>query len=193
MWLIALLAAVAAPAFCGEYSLQLTPANTRIEWTLPDILHSVHGTFELKRGSIRFDPDSGKAAGEVVVDAASGDSGSAARDRRMHKEILESGRYLEAVFAPDKIEGRLPEGDSEADIHGELRIHGAAHEVTLHVTIHRKGDDISASARFLIPYVKWGMKNPSTFILRVSSQVEVEVRLAGRLTRAPLASRTYRD
>jgi len=52
MRLITFLITLAAPAFCGEYSLQLTPDNTRIEWTLSDVLHAVHGTFELKRGTM---------------------------------------------------------------------------------------------------------------------------------------------
>src|SRR5260370_14097905 len=102
-----LLAALAAPSFCGSYTLQLTPDNTRIDWTLSDVLHAVHGTFELKRGSIRFDPDSGKAGGEVVVDTASGDSGSSARDKRMHQNVLESSKYADGVFKPDRLEGTL--------------------------------------------------------------------------------------
>jgi polyisoprenoid-binding protein YceI len=101
----------------------------------------------------------------------------------MHKEILESDRYPEAVFAPDRIEGRLSmDGESQVDIHGQFRIHGASHETTLHAVVSSKGDEVTATGRFVIPYVKWGMKNPSTFVLRVSSQVEVEVRIAGRVT-----------
>ncbi|HVW87362.1 MAG TPA: YceI family protein, partial [Bryobacteraceae bacterium] len=85
-----LLALLAIPAFAADYSLQLTPDNTNIDWTLGDVLHTVHGTFRLKHGAITFDPDTGKAAGEVVVDVQSGESGSGARDRRMHANVLES-------------------------------------------------------------------------------------------------------
>jgi hypothetical protein len=31
-----------------------------------------------------------------------------------------------------------------------------------------------------VPYIKWGMKNPSTFILRVSDKVEITVETAAR-------------
>jgi hypothetical protein len=34
-----------------------------------------------------------------------------------------------------------------------------------------------------MPYVKWGMKNPSTLLLRVSDQVEIDVHASGRVAR----------
>ena len=45
-------------------------------------------TFRLKRGSIQFDNATGAASGELVVDSASGESGSDGRDKKMHKDIL---------------------------------------------------------------------------------------------------------
>jgi polyisoprenoid-binding protein YceI len=185
---ILLLCLIVVPLWGQEIALEFDPARTQIDFSLGDLLHKVHGSFQLKRGSIRFDPAGGKASGEFVVDVTSGDSGSGARDRRMHKDILESQRYPQAVFTPDRIEGRLAaEGSSEVDIHGQFRIHGADHEMTLHAQVTKKGDEITAVSRFTVPYVKWGMKNPSSFILRVSDHVEIEVHGAGRL-RAPVAA-----
>lgn len=176
-------AGVAVPLQGEEFALEFDPARTQIHFSLGDFLHSVHGSFQLKRGSIRFDPVSGRASGELIVDVTSGDSGNGARDRRMHKDILESQRFPEAVFTPDRIEGRLAaEGSSEVDIHGVFRIHGADHEMKLHAQVLRKGDEITAVSHFTVPYVKWGMKNPSTFILRVSDHVEMDLRGAGRLS-----------
>jgi len=88
-----------------EIALHLDPAKTTVQFTLGGTLHSVHGSFKLKRGTIRFDPASGKIGGEAVVDATSGESGSEGRDRRMHADILESARYPEIVFTPDRVEG----------------------------------------------------------------------------------------
>jgi polyisoprenoid-binding protein YceI len=179
--LLALILCV-VPLGAQEKWLELDPARTEINFTLGDVLHKVHGVFQLKRGTIRFDPVTGKAGGELIVAVASGDSGSAGRDRRMHKEILQSQKYPEAIFTPDRMEGHLaPEGDSQVDIHGQFKLHGAEHEMTIQAQVRMKGDEVTASARFEVPYVKWGMKNPSTFILRVSDQVEVEVRAIGRV------------
>ena len=170
-----LLLALALAPVCSPADLDL--AKTEIHFTLHDVLHTVHGTFQLKRGSIHFDPDSGQASGEVVIDAASGESGSEARDSRMHKEILESRRFPEAIFTPDHVEGKLaPQGQSQIDVHGVFNIHGADHELTLHFTVERAGEQYIASTHFTIPYVQWGMKNPSNFLLKVDKTVDMDIK-----------------
>src|SRR3979490_2486918 len=85
-----------------EMVLDLDPAQSVVNFPLPDVVHTVHGTFKLKSGTVRFDPATGKAAGEVIVDVASGDSGSTARDRRMPQSLPESSRVSAAFFAPDR-------------------------------------------------------------------------------------------
>jgi len=171
LWILALvLAPVCSPA-------DLDPTKTEIQFTLHDVLHTVHGTFKLKRGSIHLDPESNKVSGEIVIDVPSGASGSEARDRRMHKDILESRRYPEAAFTPDRVDGKLaPEGQSQIDLHGVFRIHGADHEITLHFQVERAaGGPYSASTHFVIPYVQWGMKDPSNFLLKVDKTVDVDI------------------
>jgi polyisoprenoid-binding protein YceI len=164
-----------------ETVLQIDPAQTKVSFTLEDVLHTVHGTFALKRGTIRFEPLSGKASGELVVDAASGDSGSAARDRRMKANILETERYPEIAFRPDHIQGKLlAEGASQVELHGMFLIHGAEHEVTLPLQVDAVAGQYSATGRFDVPYVKWGMKNPSTLMLRVKDKVEIDIQTVAR-------------
>ena len=158
-------------------SLDLDPAKTEIQFTLHDVLHTVHGTFQLKRGSIHFDPDSGKASGEIVLDVTSGASGSDARDRRMHKDILQSQRYTEAVFIPDRVDGKLaPQGSSQIDLHGVFKIQGADHELMLHFQVDRASGQYTASTHFTISYVEWGMKDPSNFLLKVDKTVDLDVK-----------------
>src|SRR5271155_3775001 len=111
MQLPALLLVGAALASCAETVIELDPSKTEIDFTLHDMIHKVHGSFQLKRGTLRFDPDTGKASGEIVVDVTSGETGGRFRDRRMHKEVLESEKYPEAIFAPDYVTGKLePQG-----------------------------------------------------------------------------------
>jgi polyisoprenoid-binding protein YceI len=166
----------ASPVITRETVLQIDPAQTKVEFTLGDVLHTVRGEFHLKRGDIHFDPATGAAGGELVVDAASGASGSDARDSRMHKNILESDRYPEIVFRPDRIDGKVvSEGPSHVQLHGIFSIHGADHEISVPVEVQASGGQYAATAKFAVPYVKWGMKNPSTLILRVSQQVDIAI------------------
>lgn len=160
----------------AEQSLALTPENTKIEWTLTDPLHTVHGSFKLKRGSVTFDTSTGKAAGEVVVDVKSGESGSGARDGRMHANVLESSKYPEAVFRPDRIDGKIAaQGVSSLKLHGSLQIHGSAHEVTMDVELKASGGQADTGIAFAIPYVAWGMKDPSNFLLKVGKTVQMTI------------------
>jgi polyisoprenoid-binding protein YceI len=182
---LALFACGAAPGASSatdEIVLELNPAQTEINFTLPDVLHTVHGTFQLKSGTVRFDPATGAASGTVIVDVSSGASGSPARDRKMHKEILESRRYPEAVFTPERVEGRLAsEGVAELQVHGLLNIHGGKHEMIFQARVETKGDQLVANMHSVLPYVQWGMKNPSTFILRVSDKVQLDIRATGHI------------
>ena len=132
------LALFATSALLAAAQFDLDPSKTEIAFHVNSTLHTVHGTFKLKRGSIRIDSETGKASGEIVIDVASGDSGGGSRDKRMHKEILESKKYPEAVFTVDRVQGHVGE-HSEVDLHGMLKIHGGEHELTLHVKIMRKG------------------------------------------------------
>ena len=170
------------PLAAAGSTVELDPARTTIGFTLADVLHTVHGSFKLKRGSITFDSSTGKASGEIVVDVASGNSGGGTRDKRMHKEILESARYPDAVFTADRVSGELaPRGASELDIHGSFQIHGASHEMTFHFRAEVSGGEVASSTGFTIPYVQWGMKNPSNFLLKVSDKVEMNIQAVGRL------------
>jgi polyisoprenoid-binding protein YceI len=177
--------ALAAPLFAAEQSLRLTPDNTKIEWTLTDPLHTVHGTFQLKRGAVTFDTDSGKASGEVLVDVKSGQSGSGARDSRMHANVLESAKYPDAVFTPDHIEGKIAAtGVSTVKLHGSLQIHGATHEITATGEVKASGGQMETTLTFDIPYVAWGMKDPSNFLLKVSKSVRMAIHTTAIYTTA---------
>jgi polyisoprenoid-binding protein YceI len=181
--MVALLAVLAAgQAAPQKLILEFDPAGTGADITLAGNLHSVEGSFTFKRGGIHFDPATGVASGEVVFDATSGRTGNSSRDKKMHKDVIESLRYPEIVFHPDHAEGTLAtSGESALQVHGSFAIHGAEHEVTIPVQVNVQGNRWTAKASFTIPYAKWGMKNPSVLFLRVGDEVKVQFHAAGTL------------
>lgn len=157
-------------------SLTIDPTQTKVEFTLGSLLHTVHGEFHLKRGTLRFDAQSGNASGELVVDAASGDSGSPARDKRMNSAILESAKYPEITFRPDRVEGTVfPDRRSQVQLRGIFTIHGEGHEILIAISVEVVEGQYRVDGLFEVPYVKWGMKNPSTLMLRVSDKVVIAI------------------
>jgi polyisoprenoid-binding protein YceI len=165
-----------------DMTLELDPANTKVDFTLPDVLHTVHGTFALKSGIIHFNPSSGSASGLVLVDVKSGQSGNTTRDRKMHKDILQSEQYPDATFTPAKMSGPFsPQGSSEIQVDGTFRIHGSDHPTTLVIQLQISGSTADFKTQMVLPYVQWGMKNPSTFVLRVSDKVNLDIAASGHL------------
>lgn len=172
-------AAAQAAVSAKAVSLAVDPAQSKVNYTLDTTLHTVHGTFALKRGTIRIEPD-GKAGGEIVADAASGQSGDSSRDKKMHKDVLESAKFGEVVFRPDSVDGKFPaSGAVSVRMHGKFVLHGSEHEVDVPVRGEINGDRWRGTGTFKIPYVEWGLKSPSNFILKADPVVEVELELVG--------------
>lgn len=182
MMLAVLSAAFAMHAAASQAEIELDPAKTKIEWSVSDVLHTVHGAFQMKRGRIVYDPDSQRISGEIVIGTASGESGNDARDRRMKKNVLETERFPEARFVPIRVDGPIAmRGSSSARVVGTLDIHGGSHELAMPVSVKISGEEIRAQGSFTIPYVAWGMKDPSTFVLRVDKTVKVQVSAVGHI------------
>src|SRR6266446_1693297 len=169
----------------SEILLGIDPAQSKVHWELGTTLHAVHGTFAFKHGTFHVDSATGKANGEIAVYATSGDSGNDSRDRKMHKDVLESGRYKEIVFRPDHIDGKvISQGSFTVQMHGVLILHGSEHQLTAPVQAEFSGNNWKGSAKFSVPFIDWGLKNPSNFFLKVNHAVEIELELKGSLQNA---------
>ncbi|PYT61416.1 MAG: YceI family protein [Acidobacteria bacterium] len=166
----------------NEIILGIDPVQSKVHWTLESTVHTVHGSFAFKKGNLQVDTSTGKASGEIIVDATSGNSGNDGRDKKMHKEVLESGKYAEVIFRPDHVEGKItPQGISNVQVHGLFVLHGSEHELTVPVQAEFAGDHWTGTAKFNVPFIDWGLKNPGNFFLRVNHSVEIELKLKGSL------------
>lgn len=175
----------ASQTVAGQMALTLDPAQSVIHWTLGTTLHTVHGTFWFKGGTLRFDPAGNKVSGEIVVLATSGDSGNDGRDKKMHKDVLQSAQYPDVIFRPDRVEGRVATSlTSTVQVHGVFVLLGKKHELSVPVEVNLDGDHWAGTAKVTIPFIEWGLKNPSTFLLKVDHSVELQLEMKGTLQNA---------
>jgi polyisoprenoid-binding protein YceI len=186
-----LLAAALSPAILhaqtqaqdkAQNKLSLDTTRSEVHFTLIDTLHTVKGTFRLQQGDITFDPATGHAAGSILVDALSGKSGNPVRDHRMTKEELRAPDYKTVAFAPTRFTGTFnPTGDSALQVHGLFTLIGTPHEIDVPMMVQVSGQQIHAVGSFTVPYVQWGLKDPSTFMIKVEKEVHVDLDLTGTL------------
>jgi polyisoprenoid-binding protein YceI len=194
---VALVSALAASAQNGAAldlrsgSLELDPSKTLVEFRLPGSLHTTHGTFKLERGTIIADPATGKAGGSIVVDARSGDTGIGARDNEMRESVLEAQKYPEITFDPQHFTLDLRGGGQfQATVQGVLTLHGARHDFALTAQGQLVGDNLTATAHFSVPYVEWGMEDPSILFLTVAKKVDIDIATSGHVVWTPQPSRS---
>jgi polyisoprenoid-binding protein YceI len=181
---VLLVAAPAPPqatqAASHEIALTLDPAQTNLHFSVDSTLHMVHGTFAVKSGSLQFDLQTGKASGAIVVNTVSGETGNGSRDQRMHKEILETWKFAEATFRPSQIDGQVSlTAPSDFKLKGVITLHGTDHELVADIHSEFTGGHWKGTAKFDVPYTKWGIKDPSNFLLKVKPVVNVEMELSG--------------
>jgi polyisoprenoid-binding protein YceI len=176
---LAVLLAVGIPALAQTTTpidINLDPAATSIHWTLNTTVHTVHGSFKLKNGSFHIDPLTGEASGQIVIDAASGESADSARDNRMQSIVLESPKYPTITFRPTHVVGKVDlSAPGPVTVEGFLNLHGQDHPMQITVNLHPQAASVGLAVHFAVPYVAWGLKDPSTFIFRTDKQVILDV------------------
>jgi polyisoprenoid-binding protein YceI len=170
------LLAFALPVAAAPDKLVLTPDNTKISFLLKASDHDVNGTLKLKEGELSFERGSATASGHVVMDATSAETANAKRDKKMHAQVLETKDHPAFVFDITGLSAPLAaSGASHVDLVGKLAIHGATHDVTVPADVTLDGGKVKATATITIPYVEWGMKDPSFLWLTVEKTVAVTI------------------
>lgn len=182
--LVSLICAASA-CIAQQQTFTADPASSTVAFALTGTGHEVHGAFHVQSGTIQFDRGGQKMSGTIVVSAASGDSGDKGRDKNMRKDVLDVEHFADVTFAPQSYQGVLaPSGDSTIQVTGVFTLHGTPHDLTVRMQVHIDGSNLTATGKFVIPYVKWGLKDPSVFILKVAKDVQIDLSLKGTIAPA---------
>ncbi len=179
------LAVLLAPVAIAEHqSFIVNPDSSAVKITLNTTHELVNGTFHVQSGTIEFDPSAPKLAGSVIVLAGSGKTGNGSRDNRMNKDILKVEQNANISFEPKTYTGAIAlSGDSTIQVTGVFTLLGTPHEITVPTLIHFEGATATVKAQFVVPYIAWGLKNPSFLIWKADDKVAIDVLLAGRLAK----------
>jgi len=180
----ALVILLAPAALAQHQTFVVDPDASEVKITLKTTHELVNGTFHIQSGSIEFDRSTPKMSGSVVVLAGSGKTGNGSRDKKMYNDILKVEQHATVWFEPKSYAGTIaPSGDSTIQVTGVFTLLGTPHEITVPILTHLDGASATAKAHFVVPYVQWGLKNPSFLIWKADDDVGIDLNLVGTISK----------
>jgi len=120
---------------------KIDPNHSSVTFTIRHMMSKVRGEMKIKEGWIDADHDGVSKAGvEVVLDAASIDTGVAARDNHLRSA---DGNFDVANYPTITFKSKRTEGDDPSDfkVIGDVTIHGTTREVALNANFTGEGKD----------------------------------------------------
>jgi YceI-like domain len=178
---LALLAHPSAHAQHQAFAIDSNASEVKI--TLKTTHEIVNGAFHLQSGSIAYDRSAAKISGTVVVAAGSGKTGNDSRDKKMNKDILKVQQFTTVSFEPKSYTGTIAaSGDFTIQVSGVFTLLGMPHDITVPLHVHIDGTSCTAKTHFVIPYVQWGLKNPSFLVWKADNDVAIDLNLVGQLS-----------
>lgn len=175
--------ALASSAFAQHQAFAVNPDASQVKITLNTTREIVNGAFHVQSGSIMFDRAAPSMSGSVVVLAGSGKTGNGTRDKRMNKEILKVDKYATVSFEPKSYAGAIAaSGDSNLQVTGIFTLLGTPHQITIPMQVHLDGAGATVKAHFVVPYIEWGVKDPSFLIWKADHDVAIDIDLVGTIS-----------
>ena len=179
-----ILVALLAPAALAQHqTFVVNPDASEVKMTLNTTHEVVVGTFQIQTGSIEFDRRNSKMTGAVIVVAGSGKTGNDSRDKKMYRDILQIEQHATISFETKTYAGAVASsGDSTIQVTGIFTLLGTPHEITIPMLVHLDGTNATVKAHFVVPYVQWGLKNPSFLIWKADNDVAIDLNLVGAIS-----------
>ena len=106
----------------------------------------------------------------------------------MHEEVLDSAAATRcSALRPERIIESKRDGDALAGggCSTRFEVRGVSHPLALDFEGTRTGERATIHVRFDVPWVAWGLPDPSNAILRVDDVLAVDVEAKGTLAASP--------
>lgn len=170
-------AAFALPAIAAD-SYTVDPGHTYPSFEINHLgFSTMRGTFDATSGKIMLDPAAKSGSIEIIVDAASLDTGHGKRDEHLRsEEFFNVARFPTLTYKANKLEF---DGDKLVGADGELTLLGVTKPVSLTVTAFRcaahpmtKKPVCGANATASIMRSEFGMK---TYVPAVGDEVKISI------------------
>jgi polyisoprenoid-binding protein YceI len=170
--------------FAQHQTFTVNPDASEVKMTLHTTHEVVNGTFHIQSGSVAFDRNNLTMSGLMIVLPDSGKTGNNSRDKKMKNDILKVDQFATITFEPKSYTGTIsPEGDSTIQVSGVFTLLGNPHDLTIPMQIHIDGTKATAKAHFIIPYIQWGLKDPSFMFWKAEHDVAIDLDLVGEISR----------
>lgn len=179
----ALFVLLAPAALAQHQTFVVNPDASQVKITLNTTHEVVSGIFHVQSGSIAFVRGTPQMQGSIIVLAGSGRTGNSSRDKKMDNDVLRIKQFATITFEPKAYTGIISStGDSTIQVSGIFTLLGMPHEIIVPILIHVEGAAATAKAHFVIPYVQWGLRNPSFLFWKADNDVAVDLFLDGGIS-----------
>jgi hypothetical protein len=174
-----------------EATFQITRESvaTQVTFELGAVFHTVHGRGQVKEAHLTHTLATGELAGAIELPAATLTTDNRRRDSKMHQQVLKSTEYPLIRMILRRADGILnPATGGALQIEADLVLLGRPHPVSFpaEITIlDVETGRLRATGAFSVPYVAWGLEDPSSIFLRVDKEVRVTFSAVGILALAP--------
>lgn len=154
----------------GQYAIE-----GRVTYAASYNLGRWEGSNTSVRGTVRWNPQTGEASGQVCVELGRFDSGNPLRDADA-RGVFDVNKYPQSCLDVE----RLTQAGEDAVLVGTLEISGTRRPVRIAGKLTREGNTYRFTGGFNTSFSEWRLNPPSLLFLRVNDPVEV--RLEARAT-----------
>jgi polyisoprenoid-binding protein YceI len=120
-------------AAAETHTFKIDPAHTTVQFEIRHFFGKVVGQFHEVRGTLEIDVDHPENSSVTATcPSRTVDTENRTRDSHLRSELFETDKFPEVKFQSRKV---VRTASDQADVTGDLTLHGVTHPIVLHVTL----------------------------------------------------------